>query len=162
MEVLMAVGEQDAGSYDATAGGGRVRVVRAEVTAGPVRVTDLVDLVEDSAAGALVTFTGVIRDHDGGRGVTGIHYACHPSAGDVVARIATEVGARHGVRALGVVHRVGDLVVGDTALAVAVSADHRGPALAALSELVEEVKRSLPVWKYQRFTDGTAQWSNLG
>ncbi|AYD90774.1 molybdenum cofactor biosynthesis protein MoaE [Actinomyces sp. 2119] len=137
-------------------------MVRAEVTTAPVSVTDLADLVEDPAAGALVTFTGVIRNHDGGRGVTGIHYACHPTAGDVIARIATEAGVRHSVRALAVVHRVGDLVVGDTALAVAVSADHRGPAFAALSELVEEVKRSLPVWKHQRFADGTAQWSNLG
>ncbi|WP_180342424.1 molybdenum cofactor biosynthesis protein MoaE [Actinomyces wuliandei] len=154
--------EQSPGSCAAVPAGSRARVVRAEVTTVPVSVTDLAGLVEDSAAGALVTFSGVVRDHDGGREVIGIHYACHPTARDVAARIATEVGVCHGVRALGVVHRVGDLVVGDTALAVAVSADHREPAFAALSELVEEVKRSLPVWKYQRFTDGTAQWTNLG
>ena len=56
---------------------------------------------------------------------------------------------------------VGDLVVGDTALAVAVSADHRAEAFAAASALVEQVKARLPVWKHQLFADGTAEWSNM-
>ena len=65
------------------------------------------------------------------------------------------------MRALGVVHRVGDLSVGEVALAVAVSSDHRAEAFAVCGQIVEEVKKRLPVWKRQTFTDGTAQWSNL-
>ena len=137
------------------------RIVRAEVCEAPVDVAELAAAVEDRAAGAVVTFDGRVRDHDAGRGVKGIAYSAHPSAGEVVARIAAEAAARPGLRALAVVHRYGELGVGQTALAVAVSADHRGPAFEAVHDIVEEIKRRLPVWKRQTFTDGSAQWSNL-
>ncbi|WP_223912753.1 molybdenum cofactor biosynthesis protein MoaE [Actinomyces capricornis] len=146
---------------------GAARVVRAEVTHEAISAEELAAQVCDAAAGAVVTFSGVVRDHDQGRGVTGIEYSAHPTAGEVVARIAAQVaasrgaGAEAGVTALGLVHRVGELAVGETALAVAVSAPHRAQAFAACSELVEEVKRQLPVWKRQHFTDGTSQWSNM-
>ncbi|MCL3778519.1 MULTISPECIES: molybdenum cofactor biosynthesis protein MoaE [unclassified Actinomyces] len=136
-------------------------VVRAEVTADEVSAAELAQAVEHRAAGAVVTFDGMVRDHDGGRGVTGLTYHTHPTAGAVVTEIAAEVAARPGLRALAVVHRVGELAVGETALAVAVSADHRAPAFDAVRDLVEEVKRRLPVWKHQTFADGSRQWSNL-
>lgn len=137
------------------------RVVRAEITCAPVSVAELAAAVEDRAAGAVVTFDGMVRDHDGGRSVSGVAYCAHPSAGGIVARIADEVAGRPGLRALAVVHRVGDLRVGDTALGVAVSADHRAPAFEAVREVVEEVKRLLPVWKHQLFADGAREWSNI-
>ena len=146
-----------------TESGGRTiaRVVRAEVVLGRVSVPGLAAAVEDRAAGAVVTFDGRVRDHDAGRGVEGIAYSAHPSAGEVVARIAAEAAARPGLRALAVVHRYGELGVGQTALAVAVSADHRGPAFEAVRDIVEEIKRRLPVWKRQFFDDGSAEWSNI-
>ena len=137
------------------------RVVRAEVTEAPISVTELADAVQDAAAGAVVTFEGVVRNHDAERAVTGIGYSCHPTAGQVVEQIARDVAQQGRVRALGVVHRVGDLSVGEAALAVAVSSDHRAEAFAVCGQIVEEVKKRLPVWKRQTFTDGTAQWSNL-
>ena len=140
---------------------GSARVVRAEVTAAPISVTELADAVQDAAAGAVVTFEGVVRNHDADRAVTGIGYSCHPTAGQVVEQIAQDVAQQGRVRALGVVHRVGDLSVGEAALAVAVSSDHRAEAFAVCSEIVEEVKMRLPVWKRQTFTDGSVQWSNL-
>ena len=103
----------------------------------------------------------MVRNHDADRAVTGIGYSCHPTAGQIVEQIARDVAERGRVRALGVVHRVGDLTIGDAALAVAVSSDHRAEAFAVCSEIVEEVKKRLPVWKRQTFTDGSAQWSNL-
>ena len=129
------------------------RVVRAEVTEAPISVTELAD--------AVVTFEGVVRNHDADRAVTGIGYSCHPTADQVVEQIAQDVAQRGRVRALGVVHRVGDLSVGEAALAVAVSSDHRAEAFAVCSEIVEEVKQRLPVWKRQTFTDGSTQWSNI-
>ena len=117
--------------------------MRAEITCAPVSVAGLAAAVEDRAAGAVVTFDGMVRDHDGGRSVSGVAYCAHPSAGGIVARIADEVAGRPGLRALAVVHRVGDLRVGDTALGGAVSADHRAPAFEAVREVVEEVKRLL-------------------
>ena len=136
------------------------RVVRAEVTELPISVTELADAVQD-AAGAVVTFEGVVRNHDAERAVTGIGYSCHPTAGQVVEQIAQDVAQQGRVRALGVVHRVGDLSVGEAALAVAVSSDHRAEAFAVCSQIVEEVKERLPVWKRQTFTDGSSQWSNI-
>ena len=103
------------------------RIVRAEVCETPVDVAELAAAVEDRAAGAVVTFDGRVRDHDAEHGVVGIAYSAHPSAGEVVARIAAEIAARPGLRALAVVHRCGELGVGQTALAVAVSRCGRPP-----------------------------------
>ena len=135
------------------------RVALAEVRGAAVDVAECAAAVEDDAAGAVVTFGGVVRNHDGGRSVTEIEYVGHPSAGDLVAEVAADVAARFPVDAVAVVHRVGVLAVGDVALAVAVSAAHRAEAFAATAELVEEVKRRLPVWKRQVFPDGTHEWT---
>ena len=125
----------------------------------PVSVPELAAAVQDRAAGAVVTFEGVVRDHDRGREVTAIAYSAHPSADEVIARIAREAAEWPGLRAVAVVHRIGDLGVGETALGVAVSADHRAPAFEAVRDIVEEVKKRLPVWKHQLFADGTREWS---
>ena len=76
----------------------------------------------------------------------------------MVAEVATEIAARDGVIAVAVSHRIGLLRVGDVALAAAVSAAHRREAFAACSDLVDEVKRRLPVWKRQVFDDGSDEW----
>lgn len=136
-------------------------VLRAAVGDGPLDVAEHAALVDRAAAGAVVTFAGVVRDHDGGRSVRGLEYSAHPSAADVVERIAADVAARAtGVRAVAVSHRTGRLGIGDVALACAVAADHRREAFETCAELVEEVKRLLPVWKHQAFTDGTDEWVN--
>jgi molybdopterin synthase catalytic subunit len=114
--------------------------------------------VSDHRAGAVVSFSGVVRNHDDGRSVTELEYHAHPSAGDVVAEVAAEIAARDGVIAVAVSHRMGLLRIGDIALAAAVSAAHRGEAFAACSDLVDEVKHRLPVWKRQVFDDGTDEW----
>jgi molybdopterin synthase catalytic subunit len=134
-------------------------VLRAEVGEDPLDVAEHAALVDQAAAGAVVTFAGVVRDHDGGRAVRGLEYSAHPTAGKVVAEVAADVAARAtGVRAIAVSHRIGPLGIGDVALACAVAADHRKEAFAACAELVDEVKRLLPVWKHQLFADGTDEW----
>ena len=135
------------------------RVARAGVIREPVSIPELAAAVQDRAAGAVVTFEGVVRDHDRGREVTAIAYSAHPSADEVIARIAREAAEWPGLRAVAVVHRIGDLGVGETALGVAVSADHRAPAFEAVRDIVEEIKKRLPVWKHQLFADGTREWS---
>jgi molybdopterin synthase catalytic subunit len=136
-------------------------VRRAAVGTEPLDVSEHAALVAGPAAGAVVTFAGVVRDHDGGRPVRGLSYSAHPTAAAVVEQVAAEVAARApGVRALAVSHRVGALAVGDVALACAVAADHRQEAFATCAELVDEVKRLLPVWKHQTFTDGSDEWVN--
>jgi molybdopterin synthase catalytic subunit len=134
-------------------------VLRATVGEAPLDVAEHAALVDHAAAGAVVTFAGVVRDHDGGRAVRGLEYSAHPTAEKIVAQVAADVAARAtGVRAIAVSHRIGPLGIGDVALACAVAADHRKEAFAACAELVDEVKRLLPVWKHQLFADGTDEW----
>jgi molybdopterin synthase catalytic subunit len=132
--------------------------VIARVVDAPLSVAEHEDAVADKAAGAVVSFAGVVRDHDGGRGVTELEYVGHPSAQDVLVGLAAEFAARPELRAVAVSHRIGMLGIGDVALACAVSAAHRGEAFAACAELVDEVKRRLPIWKRQVFADGEEEW----
>ncbi|WP_448626372.1 molybdenum cofactor biosynthesis protein MoaE [Geodermatophilus sp. URMC 64] len=130
----------------------------ARVVDEPLSVQQHEDAVADKAAGAVVSFAGVVRDHDGGRSVTELEYVGHPTASDVIAEIAAEFAARPGLIAVAVSHRIGMLGIGDVALACAVSAAHRGEAFAACADLVDEVKKRLPIWKRQVFTDGEEEW----
>ncbi len=140
--------------------GGVHEVVRATVTEQPLDVVEHARLVERDAAGAVVTFGGVVRDHDHGAPVSWLEYVAHPDAASIVARIAREVADAFDVDAVAVTHRVGHLDIGEVALAAAVSSAHRAAAFAATAELVEQVKKQLPVWKRQMFGDGTTEWVN--
>ncbi|MGE2731651.1 molybdenum cofactor biosynthesis protein MoaE [Mycolicibacterium vaccae] len=136
-------------------------VVRAALTAHPIDPAEHEALVGHDAAGAVVTFSGVVRDHDGGRTVTRLEYLAHPSAERTIAEVAEAVAAEStGVRAIAVSHRVGDLQIGDAALVASVAADHRGAAFATCARLVDAVKERLPVWKHQFFADGSDEWVN--
>jgi molybdopterin synthase catalytic subunit len=137
------------------------RVLRAAVVEQLLSVEEHAELVADAAAGAVVTFAGVVRNHDGGRDVDELEYSGHPTAERVIRQVAEQVAARAaGVRAIAVSHRVGPLRIGDVALACAVAADHRQEAFRVCAELVDEVKRQLPIWKRQVFADGTDEWVN--
>ena len=135
-------------------------VRRADVVTGTISVDDVASLVDDRSAGAVVTFSGDVRDHDHGRTVERLEYEGHPTATAVIAEVAAEIAARHDVVAIAVVHRVGALGIGDSALVAAVSSAHRAEAFAACGELVDEVKHRLPVWKHQVFADGSDEWVN--
>ena len=103
-----------------------IAVVRAELTDRPIDAAEHEALVAHHAAGAVVSFAGVVRDHDGGRTVTRLEYSAHPSAGQTLADVVGAVAAEcDGVRAIAVSHRVGSLQIGDAALIAVVAADHR-------------------------------------
>ena len=137
------------------------RIVRAAVSEEPILLTDHEHLVAHAAAGAVVGFAGVVRDHDGGRGVLRLEYSAHPHAEQVLFEVLAEVAAgAPGVRAIAASHRVGPLEIGDAALVAAVSADHRRAAFETCARLVDTVKERLPVWKHQFFADGTDEWVN--
>ena len=111
------------------------------------------------AAGAVVGFVGMIRDHDGGRQVVKLEYSAHPSAADVLADVVAEVAAQApDTRAIAASHRIGVLQIGEAALVAAVAADHRQAAFATCAQLVDAIKARLPVWKRQVFADGTDEW----
>ncbi len=135
------------------------RITAAGVSDQPLDVEALAAGVGDDKAGATVTFTGVVRNHDAGRGVTEIEYVGHPTADRIVREVAAEFADREGVHAISVVHRVGVLHVGDVALAVSVAASHRKQAFGTAADIVDRVKEVLPVWKRQLYTDGTHHWT---
>ncbi len=136
-------------------------VLRVALTEEPIALAEHEDLVAHAAAGAVVGFSGVVRDHDGGRSVTRLEYSAHPSALQTLTEAVEEVARDAvGVRAVAVSHRIGVLHIGDAALTVAVAADHRGAAFATCALLVDTVKARLPVWKHQFFGDGSDEWVN--
>lgn len=137
------------------------RILRADVTEEPISLTEHEHLVAHRGAGAVVGFAGVVRDHDGGRGVLRLEYSAHPSAAETLFEVLAAVAASApGVRAVAASHRVGGLAIGDAALVVAVAADHRQQAFATCALIVDAVKERLPVWKHQFFSDGTDDWVN--
>jgi molybdopterin synthase catalytic subunit len=135
-------------------------VVIAEVLNTPLDLAAHEKAVSEARAGAVVSFQGVVRDHDHGRGVTLLEYEGHPTADAILREVAAEIAADPDVYAVAVSHRIGTLAIGDVALVAAVSTAHRAAAFAACARLVDEVKAHLPVWKRQDFTDGTDEWVN--
>ena len=141
--------------------GGAARVVIAGVSDEPLDMAALVDAVDDTTAGAVVTFCGQVRNHDDDREVTAIDYEAHPDAGRVVEEVAHMVAQSSGACRIAVLHRTGHLEVGDIALGAAVSAAHRAEAFRLLEAVIEQVKMKLPVWKQQHFADGTKEWTGV-
>lgn len=116
--------------------------------------------VADPAAGGIVLFLGAVRDNDADRGVTGLRYSAHPAAEAELRRVTEEIVAKHAddVIAVAAVHRVGQLAIGDLAVVVGVSCSHRAEAFHACHALIDELKATVPIWKEQRFADGTTEW----
>ncbi len=137
-----------------------VQPVLCEISTEPLSVDAHQAAVAGSASGAIVVFSGVVRDHDHGRSVVSLEYVGHPSAAEVLRACREEILTDPLVHAVAVSHRIGDLQVGDAALVAAVSAAHRAEAFAACEHLVDIVKRRLPIWKRQVFPDGTDEWVN--
>ena len=135
-------------------------VTHGEVGETPLDLAAHEAAVADPRAGAVVSFQGVVRDHDHGRGVTLLEYEGHPTAAKVLREVAEEIAADPDVYAVAISHRVGTLAIGDVALVAAVSTAHRAAAFAACARLVDEAKARLPIWKRQVFTDGTDEWVN--
>lgn len=107
--------------------------------------------------GAVVVFTGMVRNHDGGQAVSALEYSAHPKAETFLRRVCADVAAAAGLP-VAAVHRVGPLTIGDLAIAVAVAAPHRAEAFATCAELVDRIKHEVPIWKRQLFADGMSEW----
>ena len=135
-------------------------LVYAVVTDAPVHIQELSKLVANPHSGAVVTFCGDVRDHDGGKEVASLLYEIHPSAPGQIKLITESIIGRFEVEKVAVAHRYGDIAIGETAFAVAVSAAHRQAAFDACAAIVDEVKAKLPIWKHQKFTDGSDEWVN--
>ena len=127
----------------------------------PLDAAVLTELVSESDVGGTVVFLGTVRDHDDGKQVASLTYSAHPSATDLLVQSAERVASAHPRSRLAVAHRVGDLVIGDLAVVVAAGSAHRDEAFAAARALIDDVKSTVPIWKHQRFDDGSDEWVGL-
>ncbi|NQX13512.1 molybdenum cofactor biosynthesis protein MoaE [Microbacteriaceae bacterium VKM Ac-2855] len=138
-------------------------VAFATVGEAAISVDACAAAVDGPSHGAVVTFAGVVRDHDEGRGVARLAYEAHPEAQAAMLASAERIAARWPEVRIAVAHRVGELVVGDLALACAVASAHRAAAFEACAALIDDVKKTVPIWKEQGFTDGSTEWvASLG
>lgn len=124
----------------------------------PLSVEEVLAAVEDPAAGGVVSFTGMVRDSDGGREVRELEYVAHPDAVAALERVAQAVADDLPVIGLAAVHRTGLLRIGEVAVVVAASAAHRGQAFEGARRLIDDLKATVPVWKRQVFAEGDEQW----
>jgi molybdopterin synthase catalytic subunit len=126
----------------------------------PIDPRTLEGAVWSEACGGVAMFLGVVRDHaHDGRGVTGLSYEAHEAmALAEFAAIAGEAGERYPGLRLGIVHRVGDLRIGEIAVAVCAASAHRAQAFDGCRYAIDELKARAPIWKKERYADGTGDW----
>ena len=131
-----------------------------EITQFPIDPRALESAVASDAHGGVVTFLGIVRKRaDDGRAVSGLSYEAHDEmAVSEFKRIADEAREHFGDVDLAIVHRVGDLQIGDIAVAVVAASAHRAAAFDACEYAIDELKKRAPVWKKEQYLDGEAAW----
>jgi len=129
------------------------------VTHAPLNPAPLVELVGAPGIGAIVTFSGTVRDHFGERSTARLEYEAYSEmATAVLADIATDATQRFGLGKVAIHHRIGILEIGDVAVIVVVASAHRGPALQATAWIMDRIKEIAPIWKKEYWADGENEW----
>lgn len=142
--------------------GGSSAVVLCEVRQTALSLDELHDVVGHPGAGGIALFVGVVRDHADGKPVARLDYEHHETlAVKEMRRVLEGVAAVVPGARLAVVHRVGQLAVGDKAIVVAASAPHRAEAFDACRRAIDAIKETVPIWKKEWAPDGTASWVNF-
>lgn len=137
------------------AGSGHSVARDAVITRQPLDMGALVERVAFPGAGAIVTFSGVVRDHARDKAVEHLEYEAYPEMAEATLRdILAEIRARWHDARVAIAHRVGKLKIGEASLLIAVAAPHRAEAYAASRYAIERIKAILPVWKKEFATDG--------
>jgi molybdopterin synthase catalytic subunit/molybdopterin converting factor small subunit len=132
------------------------------LSAEPLSLDAVVREVQTEEAGAIATFTGTTRVHSRGRTVEFLDYEAYEGmAEQEMERIANELLARYELCKIAIHHRVGRVDIGDTSVVIAVSAPHRGDALAACKDAIDTLKDSVPLWKKEVY-EGGEEWIGKG
>jgi molybdopterin converting factor subunit 1 len=125
------------------------------LTRQPVDTRSVTERLLRGADGAVVNFEGVVRDNTKGRATRYLDYECYESmAVKMMAQIGREIAGSHAISRIAIVHRLGRLQIGETSVAVVVTAPHRKPAFEAALEGINRLKRLVPIWKKEYFADG--------
>lgn len=132
---------------------------RATLTTGELDLLDLLSQSDNDECGAFVIFGGTVRLHNGGKTVKDLAYSAYePLAAKTLHEIEQQAIAEHGLASCQIVHRMGDLQIGDVSVYVIARSVHRGEAFAGARFAIEAVKHKVAIWKHERYTDGTDVW----
>jgi molybdopterin synthase catalytic subunit len=125
------------------------------LTRSPIDVAALKARVLRPEDGAVVAFEGAVRNHTGGRPTLYLDYECYEAmAIRVMAELGADIASRHAIGRIALVHRLGRMEIGETSVAVVVSAPHRRPAFDAALEGINRLKKTVPIWKKEHFAGG--------
>ena len=133
--------------------------IRVLVSTDPIDTAAILREVESPAHGASILFVGTVREVNDGRPVDGIEYTAYAAmAGKEMAAIATEAREKFSGSFVVIVHRLGELAIGDASVAIATANAHRDAAYQASRYVIEQLKARVPIWKREHYTDGTREW----
>ncbi|MEE2777721.1 MAG: molybdenum cofactor biosynthesis protein MoaE [Acidobacteriota bacterium] len=125
----------------------------------PIDTGEVTARVEDSGSGAVVVFVGNVRDRHAGRGVERITYSAYAKmAAHRIRSICADLEDRHERARIVVVHRLGEIAVGEASVVIAVGSPHRASAYEASREALERLKAEVPIWKHEHYSDGESRW----
>jgi molybdopterin synthase catalytic subunit len=129
------------------------------VTSDPISADEALDFVADRGAGGTCMFLGTVRDHSHEGGVDGLTYeAWDELAVRRLEEIADEAFTKWSIRKMALLHRTGDLAIGEVSVIVAVSAEHRAEAFDACRHGIERLKEDVPIWKKEHLQAGESHW----
>jgi molybdopterin synthase catalytic subunit len=126
-----------------------------QVTDKPINLQELVDFVTDPEAGAVATFIGTTRNNNEGRKVIALDYEAYPEMAEKqLARLGEEATKKWPICRMAIVHRLGPVQITEPSVIIAVSAAHREAAFAACRFAIEEIKKTVPIWKKEVYEGG--------
>ena len=129
------------------------------ITDQSISVPAFLSQQKDESCGASVSFVGAVRNHHEGKSVRGLYYECYTTmANKQIGLIVDRIKKDFGVHQIRLLHRVGSLQVGDVAIVIEVQSEHREAAFAACRAVLDEVKKTVPIWKKEVYSSGPSEW----
>ena len=126
------------------------------LTEKSLRLEELIEFVTDPETGAIATFIGTTRNNNDGRKVIALDYDAYPEMAEKeLARLGEEAKNKWPICRMAIVHRIGPVQITEPSVMIAVSAAHRDAAFAACRFAIEEIKRTVPIWKKEVSSSGT-------
>jgi len=125
-----------------------------------IHIEDVVTAVSTDSSGAIDLFLGTTRNHSDGKAVRSLSYEAYPEMAErEIRKIVQEVHYHWPAHKVAVVHRLGDVPMGEASVAIAVSSSHRKEAFEACRFIIDKLKETVPIWKKEQFEDGSSEWS---
>ena len=132
-----------------------------KIVSSPIDTAGVLAQVQDPHCGASVLFLGTTRELTGAQRTTTLYYECYQAmALSALQELAERARAQWEIAHVAIVHRIGEVPIGEASVAIAVSAPHRAAAFAAGQWLIDTLKASVPIWKCEHFADGTQVWQH--